>query len=211
MIKGFWTDEEIERGTQKEINLDDTGPYCLECGLFKNVNSPMMKYTGEGKRNCLAIGEGPGKNEDLKGIQFEKHAQAGGYLRKKISEHGLELDRDFWKTNGVCCRPTKKSKTGVVNRAPTPAEIQHCRPFLEQTIRETKPSYIWLLGGKAVESFYLNTFTKKGITRFRGLCIPDQKYGAWVIPLFHPSFIIRDIQNANLVSQFDKICHRLPL
>lgn len=202
MIKGFFSEEEIERGTQKVIDLDGIGPNCRECGLYKTVKSPYMKYSGKGDKNCLIVGEAPGAHEDLKGAQFEKHAQAGGWLRKEIRGLGLDLDQDFWKTNAVCCRPIKKG--GVSNRAPTPNEITFCRPLLEQTIKELKPKFIWLLGGKAVESFYGNKFKSKGITRFRGLCIPDQKYSAWIVPQFHPSYIVRDAQNKNLTSQYTR-------
>ena len=202
MIKGFFTDEEIEYGTRKKVDLDSIGPNCRECGLYKTVKSPRMKWSGKGEKNCLVIGEAPGGNEDLKGTQFEKHAQAGGLLRKEIGGRRLELDQDFWKTNSVCCRPTKKG--GASNRAPTDAELRFCKPFLEQTIKDLSPGFIWLLGGKAVESFYMGVFKRKAITRFRGLCIPDQKYQAWIIPQFHPSFIIRDIQNKNLTSQYSR-------
>ena len=206
MIKGFFTDDEIEKGTRVKINLDRIGPECRkDCMLYRNVKSPRMKYSGDGKKKALIVGEAPGANEDELNTQFEKHAQAGGYLRQELSLHNLDLDRDFYKTNAVCCRPTKKGKGGgLVNRAPDSKEIRACRPLLEQTIREVDPKYIFLLGGTAVESFYLDKFKRKSITRFRGTCIPDQRYGKWIIPMFHPSFIIRDVKNQNLTSQFSR-------
>ncbi len=202
MIEGFFTDEEIEEGTQKIIDLDSMGTGCNECGLHKSAKSPMMKYTGKGDESCLIVGEAPGANEDIKNTQFEKHAQAGSLLRKEIQGQSLELDQNFWKTNAVCCRPIKKG--GNANRAPTENEIALCRPRLEQTIKDLKPKFIWLLGGVAVKSFYLNRFKRKEISRWRGLCIPDQKYQAWIIPMFHPSYIARDTKNKNLSTQFTR-------
>jgi len=66
------------------------------------------------------------------------------------------------------------------------------------------PKFIWLLGGVAVDSFFGSAFKRKAIGRWRGLCIPDQKYRAWIVPMFHPSFITRDIKNKNLTSQFTR-------
>jgi uracil-DNA glycosylase family 4 len=204
MIKGFFTDEEIRKGTQTVVNLDEMGPNCQRCGLHRKVKSPMMKYSGDGEKSCLIIGEAPGGNEDEVGTQFEKHAVAGGYLRKVMNKWGLDLDRHFWKTNGLCCRPVKVSKGVTSNRSPTPEEIRYCHPLLIQTVKELRPKFIWLLGGVAVDSFYLDLFGRKPISRFRGISAPDQRWGAWVVPMFHPSFITRDVKNANLTSQFDR-------
>lgn len=203
--KGFFTEEQIDRGTQRYVDLDDIGPHCKECGLFKQVKSPRMKYTGDGKLNALIIGEAPGEWEDQMNKQFIKKAQAGGYLWNELSLHNLDLDRDFWKVNAVNCRPTRTGKWGKVkNRAPEKSEVRYCRPIIEQTIRELNPQYILLMGGKAIESFYLDQFKESSVSRWRGLCVPDQRYSAWILPLFHPSYIVRDKDNANLTSQYSR-------
>jgi len=203
--KGFFTDQQIEKGSQRYVDLDDTGPHCKECGLFKHARSPRMKYTGEGRLKALAIGEGPGEHEDQLGKQFIKHAQAGGYLWRELGLHKLDLDRDFWKVNAVNCRPMTSGKWGKVkNRAPEKSELRYCRPIIEQTIRELQPRFILLMGGKAVESFYIDHFKEASISRWRGLHIPDLRYNLWVLPLFHPSYITRDKDNANLTSQYSR-------
>jgi len=201
-MEGFFTEEEIESCSNIRVDLNGVDSNCVKCGLYKTVKTPKMKYSGEGRLNCLIVGEAPGSNEDAQGVQFEKHAQAGGYLRQEISLHNLELDRDFWKTNAVCCRPIKKTRTGESNRPPTNSEIDFCRPLLFQTIKELNPRFIWLLGGVALESFYGSSFKDKSISRFRGTCIPDQKYNAWILPMFHPSYIVRDANNETLPFQF---------
>jgi len=202
---GFFTDEQIEKGTQRYVDLDDTGPYCKDCGLFRHVKSPKMKYTGDGRLKALAIGEAPGGEEDQLGKQFVKHAQAGGYLWKELGLNKIDLDRDFWKVNAVNCRPMTTGKFGrVKNRTPEKAELRHCRPIVEQTIRELQPRFILLMGTKAVESFYLDHFKESAISRWRGLAIPDRRYNCWILPLFHPSYISRDKDNANLISQYSR-------
>ena len=202
VFKGFFTDKEIEKGTQRFVDLDDTGPNCNKCGMYKHVKSPKMKYTGEGKLNALIIGEAPGGEEDQLGKQFVKHAQAGGYLWDALSLHNLDVDRDFWKVNAVNCRPVKYSGQRISNRTPDKAELINCRPIVEQTIRELNPKFILLMGTQAIASFYLGHFKQTAVSRWRGLCIPDQRYSAWVLPLFHPSYITRDSNNKNLISQY---------
>jgi len=203
--KGFFTDKEIEKGTQRFVDLNDKGPMCQECGLSRNVRSPHMKYTGEGALQALIIGEAPGEKEDQLGKQFVKHAQAGGYLWTELGKHKLDLDRHFWKVNAVNCRPMTSGRFGKVkNRAPEKSELRACRPIVEQTIRELDPNFILLMGGKAVESFYLDHFKEASISRWRGLAVPDQRYSCWVLPLFHPSYITRDKDNANLTSQYSR-------
>jgi uracil-DNA glycosylase family 4 len=203
--RGFFTDEQIEKGTQRYVDLDDTGPHCKDCGLFRKCKSPRMKYTGDGRLKVLAIGEAPGGEEDQLGKQFVKHAQAGGYLWKELSLHDIDLDRDFWKVNAVNCRPMTTGKFGKIkNRTPEKSELRYCRPIVEQTIRELQPRFILLMGTKAVESFYLDHFKESAISRWRGLAIPDQRYNCWVLPLFHPSYITRDSNNENLTSQYSR-------
>ena len=203
--KGFFTDDQIEKGSQRFVDLDDTGPYCKDCGLYKHVRSPRMKYSGEGALKVLVIGEGPGEKEDQLGKQFVKHAQAGGYLWRELGLNKVDLDRDFWKVNAVNCRPMTSGKWAKVkNRTPEKSELRYCRPIVEQTIRELQPKFILLMGGKAVESFYLDHFKEASISRWRGLAIPDRRYNCWVLPLFHPSYITRDKDNANLTSQYSR-------
>ena len=198
MFKGFFTPEELEAKIQIDFEFD-AGPNCEKCGLYRKCNSPKMKYTGEGKKNVLIIAEAPGQNEDLQGIQLI--GDAGQLLRNELKKYNLDLDRDFWKTNAISCRPTTSSGA---NRQPTKSEIKYCKPLVDKTINDLKPKMIWLMGGKAVESFYMNRFSNLSINRWRKLCIPDRKTGAWVIPLFHPSYINRQKYDDNLRTTFER-------
>lgn len=197
---GFFSSDEIEE-SDYEIESSDN-PNCYKCGLYRKVHTPKMKYTGKGKRKCLIVAESPGKNEDLKGTQLI--GQAGQRLRDELKKHGLDLDRDFWKTNALACRPFDKIAMGTKNRPPTRAELSYCKPLLDKTIRELKPDFIWLLGGKAIESFWMGEFKTLTATRWRGLCIPDRKTNAYILPMFHPSYIIRNNKDLNLISIWER-------
>lgn len=198
MPQGFFSPEELEEKIQIEFDFDE-GPNCKKCGLFRKCNSPKMQYSGKGEKRILILAEAPGAQEDLQGIQLV--GDAGQLLRDELKKLKLDLDRDFWKTNSICCRPS--TSTGA-NRTPTKTELKYCKPLVDKTIRELNPKMIWLLGGKAIESFYDGRFSKLAITRWRKLCIPDRKTGAWIIPMFHPSYINRNEYDENLKATFKR-------
>jgi len=206
MTQGFFSPEELEDKIQIEFDFDE-GPNCSKCGLFRQCDSPKMKYTGQGKLGILIVGEAAGATEDKEWgfLKYKEPTQfigeAGQLLRQELKILKLDLDRDFWKTNAVACRPT--SETGA-NRPPTATEIKNCKPLLLKTIEELNPKMIWLFGGVAVESMYKGRFSNVAINRWRKLCIPDRKTGAYIIPLFHPSYINRNSRDENLRAVFER-------
>jgi len=137
--------------------------------------------------------------EDEQGIQLM--GDAGQVLRGCLKELGLDLDRDFWKTNAVICRPTE----GERNRTPTDLEIKCCRQNWVSVVKELKPHFIFLMGEKAVKSFFMFKGKKiredLSISRFRKLCIPDLESGTQVICLYHPSCALR---NPEVISTFKR-------
>jgi len=173
---------------------------CEVCGLYKQCLSPKMDYTGDGELGVLIIAEAPGRKEDEQGIQLV--GPAGQLKREKLENHGLDLDRDFWKINAVNCRPTNKK--GDKGRKPTVKELKCCKPRIDKAIQELKPKFIWLLGTEAVKSFYMGRFSDRSISRWRHWCIPDRGTEAWVVPLFHPSFMLRREGDLNLESTYDR-------
>lgn len=142
----------------------------------------------------LGIGEGPGKNEDEQGVNLV--GETGQMLDQDLNRHGLVLHRDFWLVNAVNCRPPN-------NRTPTAQEIACCRGRVQKAIRELKPKQIWLFGESAVRSFYGGRFSELAIGRWRGLHIPDRPTGAWVHPLYHPSFKVRSGKDQNKMSVYE--------
>lgn len=184
-MKGFFSKKEVSK-TKTKTN---SGPPCERCGLFKTCQTPKMEVTGQGKLEILIIGEAPGREEDEgnqyfgAGTQFV--GQAGQLLRRKLQEYDLDLDVDFWKINAVNCRPPK-------NKKPTRKQINCCKEYyVGQLIEDLKPKFIWLVGGAAIESFYDKRFSGLTMSRWRGLCIPDKETKAWIVPLYHPSFLLR--------------------
>ncbi len=169
----------------KSFRPQTTIPRCGQCGLYKHCESPKMPVSGRGERKILIVAEAPGKEEDRQNTQLV--GQSGQRLRAELDDLGVDLDRDCWKTNALICRPAK-------NRTPTDAEISHCLPNLLNAIEELKPETIILLGDAAVRS--LIGFTWKAnpgpIGRWIGWKIPDQKLNAWICPMWHPAYLLRE-------------------
>ena len=176
---------------------------CNKCGLDKSCKSPTMKYTGFGKKKLLIIGEAPGRSEDedWKELGYKEPTQfigqAGELLESKLSDLDLDLREDCWIDNSLCCRPPS-------NRTPKDSELKYCTTNTDKTIEKLKPDFIWLLGGCAVKQFYQGRFSDKSITRWRHLCIPDKATNAWVMPLYHPSYILRNRGDSNLTTTWDR-------
>ena len=187
-MQGFFDIPQVKLATPK-LPKGATG--CDACLLYKKVQSPRIPPTGEGKLKTLIIGEAPGETEDKLNNSFV--GETGHYLRKCLRVMGYDLDRDFWKTNTIICRSTNEKGS---NRTPTSKEIKCCEPNWRAAIDKFKPKTILLFGAKAVEAFFMHRSqpitTNLSIGRWRKLCVPDIQTKAWVIPLYHPSFVIRN-------------------
>lgn len=172
---------------------------CISCGLRDGeVLTPKMEPYGEFLRKILIIGEAPGKVEDRKGKPWQ--GRTGRLLQRTLAKLGIRLFEDCLSLNAVNCRPPN-------NRAPSPFEIDCCREVLvKDTINKHKPKVIILLGSSAVRSFLGDRWPKDlgGIMKWRGWAIPDQDFGAWVVPTFHPSYVSRiDSREANTIWEQD--------
>lgn len=163
---------------------------CSACGLYKGCNSPRMKVDGKGKKKILIIAEAPGEDEDLQGKPLV--GKAGQLLDEALEEFGIDMREDCWMTNALICRPPK-------NRPPTNTELKCCSPNWKRAINELQPTFIWLFGDAALQTFYSGRLQNDNdeekavsIGNWTKMCVPDAEYNAWVLPQYHPSFILRN-------------------
>ncbi len=199
------TKKKVKRTTGKSRPKEIKDP-CEVCGLYKKCLSPKMPYSGEGLKKVLVIAEAPGKTEDEQGLQLV--SESDRILNERMHRHGLDLYRDTWRINAVNCRPPE-------NRNPTKKEMKCCRPRIMEAIQELKPKIIWLIGGKAVSSFYMDRFSELGIYRWRKLLIPDKETNAYIVATLHPSAILHNKGDRNLSSVYDRdmdwVCDQINL
>lgn len=155
---------------------------CTRCRLAEG-RSKIVFGDGNPDADLLFVGEGPGAEEDRRGLPFVGRA---GELLTAMIEKGLGLARsDVYICNIVKCRPPG-------NRTPQADEANTCRPFLDGQIAAVRPRVIVALG-KPAASLLLGRDV--AITRIRGTW---QEYrGIPLMPTFHPAYVLRQYTEEN--------------
>ncbi len=158
--------------------LEQTIHGCLACPL----GGGRIRFVfGEGSPGAamMFIGEGPGREEDLKGRPFV--GKAGELLDRMLA--AISLDRSqVYIANVVKCRPPD-------NRTPTGPEAQRCLPYLRRQIELLRPRVIVTLGATPLRELL---GIQTGITRLRGQWQRlDMLGGIPVMPTFHPAYVLR--------------------
>jgi len=155
---------------------------CRRCPLCEG-RTTIVFGDGDPDADILFVGEGPGAEEDKRGLPFVGRA---GELLTRMIERGMGLPRSaVYICNIVKCRPPG-------NREPLANEIAACRPFLDAQIDAVAPKVIVTLGRPATGVLLGRDVS---ITRLRGTW---QEYrGIPVMPTFHPAFILRQYTEEN--------------
>lgn len=158
------------------VDLEREASACTRCPLASSRNNVVFGVGNPGAELML-VGEGPGRDEDLKGEPFV--GRSGQLLDRVVGEE-LGIDREsVYIANVLKCRAPG-------NRDPHPDEVASCRPFLERQIELVGPRVIVTLGNFATR---LLVGSDQGIKHLRGRAYPYG--GAMVVPTFHPSFVLR--------------------
>lgn len=156
---------------------------CTRCGLHKERTNIVF---GRGSANAaiMFVGEGPGQNEDEKGIPF--CGRSGGLLSRWLEEVGLAEDQAYI-ANTVKCRPPG-------NRNPSPGETARCAPFLHLQIMVIKPKVLVTLGKVAGANLSERPWASmKALRADHALAYHCEETGMRVplVATYHPSYILR--------------------
>src|SRR5262249_62382046 len=112
---------------------------CTRCRLHQG-RSRIVFGDGNPDADLLFVGEGPGAEEDRRGLPFVGRA---GELLTSMIEKGLGIPRrDVYICNIVKCRPPG-------NRTPQADEARTCGTFLDGQIAAVRPKVIVALGKPA--------------------------------------------------------------
>ncbi len=150
---------------------------CTRCKLHAGRTNIVFGVGNPGAK-LVFVGEGPGRDEDIKGEPFVGRA---GQLLTDIIEKGMKLRRsDVYIANIVKCRPPN-------NRDPEEDEIATCEPFLLAQLDVIKPKLICALGKFATQTLLK---TKERITALRGNVY--EYHGIKLVPTFHPAYLLRN-------------------
>lgn len=164
--------------------LKETVAGCVKCGLCRGRTNTVFGV-GDEKAKWLFIGEGPGRNEDLRGEPFV--GQAGKLLDNMLLAMGLKRGENAYIANIVKCRPT--DETGK-DRPPTAAEAAACMPYLERQIALIQPTVLVALGKTAALSL-LALDPETPVSKLRGTV--HRYAGLPLVVTYHPAYLLRNM------------------
>jgi len=176
-MKLFDKEQEASKPSYDEVKA--IASKCTKCDLSKGRTNVVF---GNGSVPCklMLIGEGPGEQEDLKGLPFI--GRAGQLLTKIFESVGIDREKEVYITNIVKCRPPE-------NRAPLAPETEACYPYLETQIKLVAPKIILLAGSPSTKVVLKND---EAISKIRGKWFKLPGTDISVMPLFHPSYLLRN-------------------
>lgn len=157
--------------------LNERVRVCQACPLGQGRKNAVF---GQGVLNpiVLVVGEGPGAEEDNRGLPFV--GASGNLLDKMLASIGLSREDNCYIANVVKCRPPN-------NREPEPDERARCMPYLRRQIQLLAPWAILCAGRTAAQALLS---TSDGINRIRGRAYDYE--GIPLIATYHPSALLRD-------------------
>ncbi len=150
---------------------------CRRCPLAA-TRTNVVFGTGPLDAEVMCIGEGPGENEDLKGLPFV--GRGGQLLDDMLEVIDLYRDRNVYIANIVKCRPPG-------NRDPLPEEQEACIGWLRQQFALIRPKVIICLGRIAATRLIRPDFK---VTREHGTWV--KKAGVYMTAVYHPAGILRN-------------------
>ena len=171
-------DPKVIADKQERLNkLAEPLKNCEACRLCTGRTN-LVYGVGNPDADLMFVGEGPGRDEDLKGEPFVGRA---GRLLTDMIQKGMKIRReDVYIANIVKCRPPE-------NRNPEPDEMESCLPNLIEQVRIVDPKVIVCLGATAVKGLLKE---RTGITRLRGNWKTFE--GIRVMPTLHPAYLLRN-------------------
>ena len=156
---------------------------CTKCPHLASSRTQTVFGVGNPDAEIMFVGEAPGADEDAQGERFV--GRAGHLLTRIIKAMGFARE-EVYIANILKCRPdTPGSSYG--NRAPTPSEMQTCRPYLMEQIDIIKPRVIVALGAVAVEGLL---GTRAPMRELRGRW--DSFNGTPLMVTYHPAYLLRN-------------------
>ncbi len=122
------------------------------CNLKNSARSTIFA-SGTQEGRIMVIGPMPSADDDREGAPFA--GRAGQLLDRMLAAIGLRRD-EILLTNVIPWRPPG-------NRAPSPPEIEICRPFIERQIALAEPKAVLLLGNFTARHFFGGAETIHGL------------------------------------------------
>ena len=156
---------------------------CMKCPHLASSRTQTVFGVGNPDADVMFIGEAPGADEDAQGEPFV--GRAGQLLTRIIETMGFARG-DVYIANILKCRPNMPQGSSG-NRAPTPVEMQTCRPYLIEQINIIQPKVLVALGAVAVEGLL---GTRGTMRELRGRW--HSYSGTPLMITYHPAYLLRN-------------------
>lgn len=156
---------------------------CQKCPHLVAFRHQVVFGTGNPEAELMFVGEAPGVDEDLRGEPFV--GRAGELLTRIIGTMGFSR-QEVYIANVLKCRPDMPAGASG-NRAPTPAEMETCLPYLRRQIELIRPQVMVALGATAMRGLFGTSEPMRGL---RGHWHDFD--GIPVMATFHPSYLLRN-------------------
>ncbi|MDC9832899.1 uracil-DNA glycosylase [Rhizobium binxianense] len=156
------------------------------CNLKHSARSTIFA-TGDAESGIMVIGSAPGAEDDREGAPFS--GKSGQLFDKMLAAIGLTRSSVLL-TQVIPWRPPG-------NRAPSAAEMDICRPFIERQIALAEPKAILLLGNFSARFFFGENDTIHGLRgRWKEIAVADCVIPA--IASLHPQDLLTAPVNKRL-------------
>ncbi|MEK6346939.1 MAG: UdgX family uracil-DNA binding protein [Burkholderia sp.] len=173
---------------------------CRRCELWRDATQAVAG-TGPAGARILLLGEQPGDREDLSGQPFV--GPAGQLLDVAIERAGLARDQ-LYLTNAVKHFKWEPRGKRRLHKTPAQREIEACRHWLEHELDTVRPAVIVTLGATALTALLGKT---AGLRDHLGA--PFAMRGGWAVATYHPSFALRQQDDASRERVLDEMVRAL--
>ena len=160
--------------------LRETVLGCTACRLCEG-RTKVVFGAGNPNARVMVIGEGPGREEDLRGEPFV--GRSGQLMDKMLAHVGLTREKNIFIANMVKCRPPE-------NRDPRPDEVEVCIQYLRNQVALLHPRIIVCLGRISAIRLISPNFK---VTKEHGVWF--EKNGVLMMGTFHPAALLRTPAN----------------
>jgi uracil-DNA glycosylase len=170
-----------ERRSMKALREAAAG--CRGCHLWRGATQTVF---GEGRKSSrvMLVGEQPGDKEDRAGEPFV--GPAGRELDRGLDAAGIDR-ADAYVTNVVKHFKFEERGRRRIHQTPKRFEIDACKPWLEEELKQVKPEALVLMGATAAKALLGSSFR---VTQHRGELL-DSDLAPIVTATIHPSAILR--------------------
>ncbi len=183
-----WNQSSEKVGNQEPDSWEkiiDEINHCQRCSLCKTRNK-VVPGMGDRQADWLFVGEGPGKQENLKGKPFV--GPSGMLLDAMMKALHMKRGENVYIANVVKCRASESGR----DRPPTEEEVAICMPYLKRQIDLIRPKVMVALGKTAAaELLNMDRSVSLGSLRNREHFFEQNGQKIPLIVTFHPSYLLR--------------------